>query len=167
LTTFRKERPSAVSSERLDYLAGWLMLGVVLIILACTLFPFHLSIEETATRRMGFFLSWFEPLEKGWHGWILNVLLFLPFGFAVAWWARVRRWRWLSRPLAVGAAGFLFSYAVEFLQLFVVWRNSSWDDVVLNTAGALVGRLLFERWGTHLLRTTEEAFSDLTEILER
>jgi glycopeptide antibiotics resistance protein len=167
LIMFDTERGLASPSERLDFLAGWLTLAVVFIILIGTLYPFHFSIEETASRRVGFFLFWFEPMEKNWYGWLLNLALFLPFGFAVAWWARVRQWRWLAGAVAVGAAGFALSYAVEFLQLFVVWRGSSWDDVVLNTAGALAGRWVFNCWGAGLLRWTEEAFSELIAIFER
>lgn len=161
------ESTSPALAERLDSLAGWLTLSVVLVILAATLFPFHFSPGANATRRVGLFLFWFTPVQKGWAGWLLNIALFLPFGFGFAWWARVRGWQWLSRPIAVGAAGFFFSYAVEFLQLFVVRRSSSWDDVVMNTAGSLLGGLLCERWGAWLLRSAEAAFADLVAILER
>jgi glycopeptide antibiotics resistance protein len=154
-------------SERLDSHAGWLFLAVVLVILAGTLFPYRFSIEETASHRVGFFLFWFIPLQKGWAGWLLNLTMFLPFGFGLAWWARVKGWRLISRPLAIGAAGFLFSYLVEFLQLFVMWRGSSWDDVLLNTAGAVVGWLLFERWGAGLRRSAEAVVTGFITIFER
>lgn len=154
---------SPAPSERLDFLAGWLTLAIVLIILAGTLFPFHFTVKH----RVGFFLFWFTPVQKGWAGWLLNIALFLPFGFGLAWWARARGWQWLSRPMALGAASFLFSYTVEFLQLFVVRRGSSWDDVVMNTAGALLGGLLCEHWGAWLLRSAEAAFADLITIFER
>lgn len=157
LTASRTKSTSPSCSARLDFLAGWLTLAVVLIILAGTLFPFHFSVEKTASHRVGFFLFWFMPVQKDWAGWLLNVVLFLPFGFVLAWWARVQGWKWLSRPLAIGAAAFLFSYVVEFLQLFVVRRGSSWDDVVMNTAGALIGWVLCERWGARLLRSAEAA----------
>jgi glycopeptide antibiotics resistance protein len=167
LTAIHTGKPPASSSERLNILAGWLTLAVVLIILAGTLFPFRFSVEETAPHRVGFFLFWFAPVQKDWTGWLLNLALFLPFGFGLAWWARVRGWKWLSGPVAVGAAGFLLSYAVEFLQLFVMWRSSSWDDVLMNTAGALAGRLLFERWGAGVLRSAEAIFTGFIATIER
>jgi hypothetical protein len=167
LTNFSAESSSPAFSERLDFLAGWLTLAVALIIFVGTLFPFHFSLAETAAHRVGFFLFWFTPVQKSWGGWLLNVALFLPFGFGLAWWARVRGWRWLSGPVAIGAAGFLFSYTVEFLQLFVMWRSSSWDDVVMNTAGALLGGLLCERWGVPLLRSAEAVFAGFIAIFER
>ena len=167
LTDFSTGSASRAISERLDFLAGWLTLAVVLIIFAGTLFPFDFSLADTAARRVGFFLFWFAPVQKDWGGWLLNVVLFLPFGFGLAWWARVRGWKGLSRPIAIGAAGFLFSYAVEFLQLFVVRRGSSWDDVVMNTAGALLGRLLCQRWGVRLLRSAEAVFAGFIAIFER
>ncbi len=167
MTTFHTGEPTASSSERLNVFAGWLTLAVVLIILAGTLFPFRFSVEETSSHRVGFFLFWFAPVQKDWAGWLLNLALFLPFGFVLAWLARVRRWKWLSGPIAVGGAGFLLSYVVEFLQLFVMWRSSSWDDVLMNTAGALAGRLLFERWGAGLLRSAEAVFTGFIAIFER
>lgn len=167
MTDFSTQKRSPSLSERLDFLAGWLTLAVVLIIFAGTLFPFHFSLAKTAANRVGFFLFWLAPVQKSWGGWLLNVVLFLPFGFGLAWWARVKGWGWLSRPMAIGAAAFLLSYAVEFLQLFVVRRGSSWDDVVMNTAGALLGRLLCERWGVRLLRSAEAAFAGFIAIFER
>ncbi|MDE3137534.1 MAG: hypothetical protein KGL59_13235, partial [Acidobacteriota bacterium] len=71
MTIFRMEKQRASPSEQLDFLAGWLTLAIILIILAGTRFPCHFSIEETATRRVGFFLFWFEPMQKNWLDWIL------------------------------------------------------------------------------------------------
>jgi glycopeptide antibiotics resistance protein len=50
------------------------------------------------------------------------------------------------------AAGAITSYAVEFLQFYIPTRNSAWDDITPNTTGALVGFLLFDRWGEMLLK---------------
>ena len=82
--TVQTGKLSSSFSERLDSLSGWLTLAVVLIVLAGTLFPFHFSLEGTASRRVGFFLFWFAPVQKDWAGWLLNLVMFLPFGFALA-----------------------------------------------------------------------------------
>lgn len=156
-----KSRPSSIGVHRF---AGWFTLGIVLIILAGTLFPFHFSVEATASRRAGFFLFWFAPVQKRWLGWLLNVAMFLPFGFGLTWWARTRERQRLSSPLALALAGFLFSYSVEFLQLFVVTRDSSWDDVLMNTAGALVGWFIYERWGARLLLSAKTMILNVIEV---
>src|ERR1700682_4465854 len=82
----------------------------------------------------------------------LNVLLFVPFGFGLSGQLRKRgvsRGRALILTLAAGA---IASYMVEFLQFYIPTRNSGWDDVTPNTAGAVVGFLLFDRWGEIVLK---------------
>ncbi len=70
---------------------------------------------------------------------VLNVLLFVPFGAALA----LRR---LSLGRTVVAAVAL-SAAVELGQLLVVpGRTTSVDDLLLNTTGALVGHVLLSSW---------------------
>ena len=167
LTDFPDKNPSKTRSEGIHSLAGWLTLTAILVIFGATLFPFDFSVSETASRRVGFFLFWLAPVAKNWVGWLLNIILFLPFGFGLTWWARVRGRRLFSGWISVGVAGVIFSYTVEFLQLFVPGRNSSWDDVVMNTAGAVAGFLLFERWGAWLLSLVESALTDLSASFER
>ncbi|HSJ25430.1 MAG TPA: VanZ family protein, partial [Longimicrobiales bacterium] len=62
---------------------------------------------------------------------LANILLFAPFGAAVA----ILRPGWL-RPILAGAA---MSLAIELAQLFVPGRYTSPWDVIFNTAGAAVG----------------------------
>ncbi len=50
------------------------------------------------------------------------------------------------------AAGAVTSYVVEFLQFYIPTRSSGWDDIAPNTAGAVVGFLLFDRWSEMLLK---------------
>jgi glycopeptide antibiotics resistance protein len=67
-----------------------------------------------------------------------NILLFLPLGAAL---------RLLGlRPGATVRAGFCLSAAIEITQLFIPGRTTAADDVLCNTAGALVGCLLVSRW---------------------
>ena len=64
-----------------------------------------------------------------------NALIFLPMGFFPnLLWRRPRWWKGL-------AVGFCVSFAIEFLQLFVN-RSTDVDDLILNTAGALLGGLI-------------------------
>ncbi len=62
---------------------------------------------------------------------IINVILFVPFGAALAW-AGVSWWG----ILGLGAA---LSAGVEYAQLFIPGRDSSLGDVYTNAAGAVVG----------------------------
>jgi glycopeptide antibiotics resistance protein len=71
---------------------------------------------------------------------LTNVLLFVPIGFfllgALA--AHSLRVALLVWPF-VAAAGFVFAAAIEFGQIFVAGRTSSWNDVAAETAGAALG----------------------------
>jgi glycopeptide antibiotics resistance protein len=63
-----------------------------------------------------------------------NVLLFVPFGFALPLvWERARR------AGVTIAAGALVSLAVELTQLFVPTHTTDIDDLLLNTLGAALG----------------------------
>ena len=72
---------------------------------------------------------------------VLNVLITAFFGFFVAAYLRG-----LAGPrvcLVVTASAFGMSLMVETLQLFSPWRVASLIDLATNTAGALIGSLLF------------------------
>lgn len=65
-----------------------------------------------------------------------NIIMFMPIGFfpALLW----RKWRWRKSLLT----GFCTSTAIEFIQFFI-GRSTDIDDVILNTAGALIGFWIF------------------------
>jgi len=117
-----------------------------------TLFPFRVDFAVPQSRSTSpLFLG--PSLKHGDHmGFFLNLLLFVPFGFGFSAQLRkggVSRGRVLALALAAGA---VTSYCVELLQFYIPTRNSAWDDVTPNTAGAIVGFLVFDRWGEMLLK---------------
>jgi len=121
-------------------------------IIYLTLFPFRLDFAAPQSRSTSpFFLG--PSLKHGDHmGFFLNLLLFIPFGFGFS--AQLRK-RGVSRGRVLAlalAAGAVTSYCVELLQFYIPTRNSAWDDVTPNTAGAIVGFLVFDRWGEMLLK---------------
>lgn len=142
-------------------------MAVVLAIFIATLFPFDFSAQLTASERVGSILFWLTPVAKHWVGWVLNVLFFMPFGWALAWWARTAGRRPLWRAIAAGLAGCVLSVLVEYLQLYVPQRNGSWDDVVMNTLGSLAGWLVFEWLGVWTLRLVGEVLGEFTTMLDR
>ena len=72
--------------------------------------------------------------------WIGNVVVFVPFGaaLAMATWPdrRPPGLLWWGRALLIGI---LFSLSIEVTQLSVPGRMTDIDDVILNTAGVLIG----------------------------
>jgi glycopeptide antibiotics resistance protein len=68
-----------------------------------------------------------------------NIALFVPLG-----WLLPMVSRRLRRPLRAVAVGAACSALIELSQLlFVAGRSPASDDVLLNTAGALVGSIMF------------------------
>jgi glycopeptide antibiotics resistance protein len=113
----------------LGYLA--IMVGII------TLSPFRFE----ATPAHGFSLIW------DWSDLILNVLMFVPFGFVYQL-TRPRgtptEW-WRVLALGVGVSG-----AIEVAQLFSPTRFSSVLDLGTNTSGALLGAWSFNRLSRRL-----------------
>ena len=68
---------------------------------------------------------------------ILNVILFVPFGFFLP--LLYKKYRSMK---TVALTGFLFSLAVEFVQMFN-WGSSDVNDLMTNTAGVCVGFLVY------------------------
>jgi glycopeptide antibiotics resistance protein len=167
LSHIHNEIPTESASYSLDPLAGWLTLAALVAIFFVALFPFNFSLQATAFRRQGFFLTWLTPVAKHWLGWFLNVLFFFPFGLGWAWWTRASGRRRLGGWLVTGLVGMVLSFTVEFLQLYVPRRDSSWDDVVMNTLGALVGWIVFRFLGAASLRFADSALDDLSASLGR
>ena len=66
-------------------------------------------------------------------GYVLNIVMCVPFGFLVP-----LIWEDMGRLSRVVPAGFLFSLLIELSQLLCV-RGTDVDDLIMNTLGALVG----------------------------
>jgi len=81
----------------------------------------------------------------------LNILLFIPFGFAISNKFLEKHKSRATALLGAFALGALLSYSIEFLQIYVPSRDSGWGDILTNTAGAVTGFLIFELCGAAIL----------------
>jgi hypothetical protein len=142
LNRLEDNKESEVRAQRITHWAGWVAVGGMVAILAATLSPFDFSAQRTAARRTGPFLFWLSPEPRGWFHWFENVLLFMPFGAGLAWWARGNLWRKLPTLIGILVTSCALSFTVEFAQVYLPSRDASWDDVVMNTVGSLLGYLL-------------------------
>ena len=96
---------------------------------------------------------------------VLNVLLFVPFGFGLA--AKLRE-RGKSRAFTLAlalAAGAFFSYCIEFFQIYIPPRDSGWEDVFTNGSGSVVGFVLYELLGKRVLDWMSNSESWLGSLL--
>lgn len=88
--------------------------------------------------------DWFGLSQIGWptpptSDIVINVLVYLPVGAAVAW---VFSGFFLSPAVGMamtGAFGLMMSILLEWLQTIIPSRMSSWFDVCLNGAGTIAG----------------------------
>ena len=79
----------------------------------------------------------FAALSGNFHQYVLNILLFVPVGFLLpALWKKFGKWH------LTFACGFLLSLSIEIIQLFNS-RITDIDDLLMNTAGAIIGYCLF------------------------
>ncbi len=116
---------------------GTLLLGYQLIaLLVIVLAPFRFGAPS------GSMLQLVGPHEGLMADLALNVVLFLPAGFLLH---RLRRGR--LGIVAVFGLGALASLAIEWTQLFLPGRYSTWTDVLANGIGAGLGA-----WGSSLVR---------------
>lgn len=94
-------------------------------------------------REIGRFIKYREILGMRAVLWNLggNVLCFVPFGFFVPWmWKNTDRW-YLSVLLSL-----YLSLLIELTQLFMKVGSFDVDDLLLNTAGGLLGFGCYRLW---------------------
>src|SRR3984957_8981933 len=124
--------------------SGWsnrILILAIAGILFLTMYPFRLNIHALANGASPFLLGKSE--KSGLVDALLNVLLFVPFGFGLGEKLRERGKSIRFVLLATLAAGALFSYAIEFTQLYIPERDSGWEDVFTNGSGSFLGGLLY------------------------
>jgi glycopeptide antibiotics resistance protein len=125
------------------------LIGAVALILAVTLFPIpidarswrfhrpfsnlHLSPFATIRTQLAFGLRHSEAREV-----VGNVALFVPLGFLLPAAARACRRPWVALSAAAG-----LSVLIEAVQGLLPSHATDVDDVILNTAGAVLGFFAF------------------------
>ena len=146
--TLTEEKQNAAPAIVHDWSNRFLTLSIAGI-LFLTLYPFEFSRHPKPYSHSPLLLG--NASSSGMIGVLLNVLLFVPFGFALAC-KLLRSKRWKSALAHTAATSALFSYVIELLQLYIPQRASGWEDVFTNTAGAVVGFLVFVPLGFLVFR---------------
>lgn len=150
--------------------ARWLLAMVVLLILYGSLYPFELRpVAHTGLWDLVRRLHWARTTRGDLFA---NVLLYLPFGAALAW-SLPRSMGPVSRLLVVTLCGAALSFSVELAQLFARLRVSSLSDVASNTAGTalgcagalVVGALAARLHASEALKLTREPVSAALVVL--
>ena len=148
MTPFKFVSPSDFPARRWS---NRLLIVALAGILFLTLYPFRFSIHTKLPENASPFLLGTsnkpgKPLDV-----FLNVLLFIPFGFAFC--AKLREAGMSSKKawIVVWVAGAVLSYSIEFAQIYIPPRDSGWGDVLTNSTGSLLGGCFFLLAGSTLL----------------
>lgn len=72
-----------------------------------------------------------------WAGNLLNLILYVPFGWA--------SWRWKPKRKKIVVTAFILSVCCEVLQYFTGRGMADVNDVLFNTLGAAVGIWIVEK----------------------
>lgn len=134
---------SAVSGRRKPKL--WRMLN--LCILAASVFSvaYMTMLRRSAGEHElilipGYFLKEGRQLHEIYRSFLMNVLLFTPFGLTLSavLSSKMKPWRCVGLTVLIA---FGFSLAVETVQYFCALGRAEADDVLANTFGAFIGAL--------------------------
>jgi glycopeptide antibiotics resistance protein len=128
------------------------VLAVCLLILVMTLYPFTFAAPDAYAATTGASIRP-EPTPRTVAMDIVrNILLFVPFGVAFALLLRSRQWAFRRMLAFALMAGLGLSLTVEILQLYLPRRVSSVRDLLTNGIGAMIGVIVYRRWGDTVLR---------------
>ena len=114
------------------------------VIILLTLFPYDFFIQETLSQFSYNFLLKRTERPANLQDLILNILLFIPFGFGcTAFLTQVLNLKIVTVTKLVFAVSFILSFVIEILQLFIPTRNPTYVDLLMNTLGGVTGFLVF------------------------
>ena len=74
----------------------------------------------------------------------LNVLLYFPFGCSCGYWLEQKRWSWWRAVVLAGLTALELSVGCEALQYATGRGWADANDVICNTAGAVIGIMMFQ-----------------------
>lgn len=129
------------------------LIAAIVGILFLTLFPFRFDIHAKLPGNASPFFLGNGAKATGFMDAFLNVMLFIPLGFGLAEKLRERKVSRKASFCMVFATGAILSYGIEITQIYIPMRDSGWEDVFTNSAGSIVGCLLYELLGTAIIDT--------------
>jgi glycopeptide antibiotics resistance protein len=149
-------RIQTIEPEETPLSSGWsnrFLIAAIVGILFLTLFPFRFDIHTKLPGNASPFFLGNGVKPTGFMDAFLNVLLFIPLGFGLAEKLRERKASRQASFCMAFAIGAILSYGIELTQIYIPMRDSGWEDVFTNSAGSIVGCLLYELFGTAIIDT--------------
>ena len=152
----RAMRIQTIEPEAIPSSSGWsnrFLTAAIVGILFLTLFPFRFDFQSRLPGNASPFFLGNGAKPGGFMDAFLNVLLFIPFGFGLAEKLRERKISRGASIFMVFAAGAILSYGIEITQIYIPMRDSGWEDVFTNSAGSIVGYLVYELLGALIIHS--------------
>lgn len=88
---------------------------------------------------------------------ILNIIMMIPLGFLLP-----LIWKQFRALKKVALSGFLLSLCIELSQLFTQSRNTTTDDLIMNTLGAIIGYFIFKALFHIILKRNSSEKAEIT-----
>ena len=160
------------------FLAHWVEVLVgcyIFFIIFTTVVPFKFVFDISFIPRRFHRIEWIPLFDDGrlvsHSDTIANIVFFFPLGILLGLRKILREYRnWLLREwLQVIASGFAVSFFVEFLQIFTYNRQPSVNDLLMNTAGTVLGAafilVLYLRFHAKIKSVLFAVFARKTEMI--
>ena len=125
-------------------------------ILFLTLYPFRFSLHANPQLNGFPFFLVSGGKSSGPLNALLNILLFVPFGFGLSQKLREKGRSQTAILLFTTLAGAFLSYCIEFAQIYIPTRDSGWEDVFTNATGSMVGYFTFALVGESILNSMSQ-----------
>ena len=134
-------------------------------ILFLTLYPFRFSLHANPQLNGFPFFLVSGGKSSGPLNALLNILLFVPFGFGLSQKLREKGRSQTAILSFTTLAGAFLSYCIEFAQIYVPTRDSGWEDVFTNATGSLVGYFTFVLVGESILNSMSQIENRFEQFL--
>ncbi|MGF1541097.1 MAG: VanZ family protein [Pleurocapsa sp.] len=133
-----KKKQSFIKSS--NWLAYLLAIASFLCIVIATIYPFKFVVPENVSLEAIF--SQFKNTSDL-QDYANNILLFMPWGFSLAWILRHQKLPYFGILIITIIASFSLSLSVEIIQAFLPIRVSNFADVTTNTIGGGIGACVY------------------------
>ena len=131
--TLKKSKPNNKRAKIIYIFASYIFCAALFAILTATGIPAIYSSKV----HLNFNFVPFSDIFTNYKQYILNIILFIPFGFLLP-----MQWNNFRKKRCAFIAGMLLSLFIEIMQIFSL-RATDIDDLLMNTLGTIAGYYLF------------------------
>lgn len=121
-----------------------------------TIWDIRFIASSTSTFDRVYFIP-FSSSPDSMMPYVLNVIMTIPLGFLLP-----LIWKQLRTMKKIALIGFLLSLSIELSQLLTQTRNTTVDDLITNTLGAIIGYFIFQAFFHIILKKNSNEKDEIT-----